>query len=80
MANRTSAAATIRATSAKAGTPIIADGVQPGIVRSMAQTTEQIAMIEPTDRSMPAVRMTPVIPVAIRPVIETCRSTSSRLP
>ena len=28
-------------------------------------------MIEPTDRSMPAVRMTPVIPVAIRPVIET---------
>ncbi len=33
-------------------------------------------MTEPTDRSMPPRSMTMVIPVATRPVIETCRSTS----
>ena len=54
----------------------------PGTVRSMAQTTEQSAMIEPTERSMPAVRITAVIPVAMRPVMtpgaarrEGCRRT-----
>ena len=60
--------------------PMAAAGVQPGTVSSMAQTTEQSAMIEPTERSMPAVRITAVMPVAMRPVIETWRSTSSRLP
>ena len=46
----------------------------------MAQTTEQSAMIDPTERSIPAVMITAVMPVAISPVIDTCRSTSSRLP
>ncbi len=55
-------------------------GVSPGTVSSIAQTTEQIAISEPTERSMPPVRMTAVMPVAIRPVVDTCRSTSSRLP
>ena len=43
-------------------------------------TTEQIAISEPTERSMPPVMITAVIPVAIRPVVDTCLSTSSRLP
>ena len=34
--------------------------------------------IEPTDRSIPRVRMTKVMPVARMPTIETCRSTLSR--
>ena len=62
------------------GTPISAAGVSPGTVSSMAQTTVQIAISEPTERSMPPVMITAVMPVAIRPVIDTCRSTSSRLP
>jgi hypothetical protein len=46
----------------------------------MAQTTLQIAISEPTERSMPPVMMTAVMPVAIRPVVDTCRSTSRRFP
>ena len=61
-----------------AGTPMIEAGVHPGLVRSIAQTIVEQPMTEPTDRSMPPSRMTMVIPVATRPVIETCRSTSVR--
>ncbi len=46
----------------------------------MAQTTLEIAISEPTERSMPPVMMTAVMPVAISPVVDTWRSTSSRLP
>ena len=62
-----------------AGTPMIAAGVHPGLVRSIAQMIVEQPITEPTDRSMPPSRMTMVIPVATRPVIETCRSTSVRL-
>ena len=78
--NRVTAASTTNTVSASAGIPIAAAGVQPGTVSSIAQTTEQSAMIDPTDRSIPAVRITAVIPVAISPVVDTCRSTSSRFP
>ena len=39
----------------------------------------QKASSEPTDRSMPAVRMTKVMPSAISPVIEICRMMLNRL-
>ena len=42
--------------------------------------TVHMAMIDPTERSMPAVRITAVMPVATRPVIDTCRRTSRRFP
>lgn len=67
-------------TSVAAGTPITAAAVQPGLVSSIAQITVEKPMTEPTDKSMPPSRMTIVMPVATRPVIETCRSTSVRLP
>ena len=54
-----------------AGTPMIAAGVHPGLVRSIAQMTDEQPITEPTDRSMPPSRMTMVIPVATRPVIDT---------
>jgi hypothetical protein len=60
------------------GTPMTAAGVHPGRVRSIAQMTEEQPITEPTERSMPPSRMTMVIPVATRPVIDTCRSTSVR--
>ena len=60
--------------------PCTAAGVQPGWVSSMAQSTEPSAITEPTERSMPPVRITSVMPTATSPVIETCRSTSGRLP
>ena len=34
---------------------------------------------EPTDRSIPPVRMTNVMPMAIKPVMDTCRATCSKL-
>ena len=40
-----------------------------------AQTIPVKATIEPTDRSIPAVRITNVIPTARMPMIDTCRST-----
>src|SRR3954449_10409857 len=46
----------------------------------MAHNTEPNAMIEPTDRSMPPVRITRVIPIATMPLLDTCRSTSDRFP
>ena len=46
---------------------------------TMAAARPQKASSEPTDRSMPAVRMTKVMPIASRPEIDTCRSTLSRL-
>ena len=60
--------------------PGVTPGVTPGTVSSMAQTTEQMAISEPTERSMPPVMITAVMPVAISPVVDTWRSTSSRLP
>ena len=39
----------------------------------------QSASSEPTERSMPAVRMTKVMPTASRPTIDTCRMTLKRL-
>ena len=44
-----------------------------------AATMPQKASSEPTDRSMPAVRMTKVMPSAISPVIEICRMMLNRL-
>ena len=82
LANRKRVVATpiSSATRPTAGMPMRAAGVAPGIVSSIAVTTEQIAISEPTERSMPPVMMTAVMPVAMRPVVETCLSTSSRLP
>jgi hypothetical protein len=54
--------------------------VQPDLVSSIAQMMVAKPMTEPTDRSMPPSRMTMVMPVATRPVIETWRRTSVRLP
>ena len=67
-------------TAAAAGTPMMEAAVQPALVSSMAQTMVENPITEPTDRSMPPSRITMVIPVATRPVIETWRSTSVRLP
>ena len=44
-----------------------------------AATSPAKASSEPTERSMPAVRMTKVMPTASRPVIDTCRMTLNRL-
>lgn len=44
-----------------------------GIFSTMsAAAMEDTAATEPTDRSMPPVRMTKVMPVAIRPFMEIC--------
>ena len=59
------------ATRATVGTPRTTPGVTPGTVSSMAQTTEQMAISEPTERSMPPVMITAVMPVAISPVVDT---------
>ena len=56
-----------------------AAAVHPGLVSSMAQMIVEQPMTEPTDRSIPPRRMTIVMPVATRPVIDTWRSTSVRL-
>ena len=45
----------------------------------MAQMIVEKPITEPTDRSMPPSRMTRVMPVATRPVIDTWRRTSVRL-
>ena len=76
--NRTRKAAAKPVATAAAGTLMIAAAVHPGLVRSIAQMTVEHPMTEPTDRSMPPSRMTMVMPVATRPVIETCRKTSVR--
>jgi hypothetical protein len=54
--------------------------VHPSSVSSMAHKTEPRAMIEPTERSMPPVRITRVMPTATIPLLETWRSTSDKLP
>ena len=76
---------TIRATPTIAtrkvmGRAMPAATVKPGCVSSNAASTVPRARIEPTDRSMPPIRITMVMPTATRPVIETWRSTSERLP
>ena len=45
----------------------------------MAQMMVEKPMTEPTDKSIPPSRMTRVMPVATRPVIDTWRRTSVRL-
>ena len=42
-------------------------------------TTEEITMMTPTERSMPAVRMTSVCAMPRMPMIVTCVSTVERL-
>ena len=42
-------------------------------------TTEEITMITPTERSMPAVKMTSVCAMPRMPMIVTCVSTVERL-
>jgi hypothetical protein len=76
---RASSTTAAELTATAAGTPITEAAVQPGLVSSIAQMTVANPITEPTDRSMPPSRMTMVIPVATRPVIETWRSTSVRL-
>src|SRR4051794_1134602 len=46
----------------------------------MAQSTDPSAMMEPTERSIPPVRITRLMPTATIPLFDTCRSTSDRLP
>ena len=78
--NRARKATARKPTSVAAGTAKIEAVVHPDCVSSIAQTIVEKPITEPTDRSMPPSRMTMVIPVATRPVIDTCRSTSVRLP
>ena len=63
-----------------APTSIVSPTAAPGIIccTHSAETTLPSAETEPTDRSIPRVRMTNSIPTAIRPVPETCRSTFMR--
>jgi hypothetical protein len=42
----------------------------------MAVSTLPRPMIEPTDKSMPAVMITSVMPIEITPTFATCRNTS----
>ena len=63
----------------KIGIETTAAVVQPSIVSSMAQSTDPSARIEPTDRSMPPVRMTSVIPTATMPLLDTWRSTLEKV-
>ena len=46
--------------------------------KAAAPPSAESAMIDPTERSIPAVRITKVIPIAIRPSIETWRITLNR--
>ena len=50
----------------------------PRIENAVAEMTDEQPMTEPTERSMPPSKMTIVMPVATRPVIDTCLSTSVR--
>ena len=54
-------------------------GKPPSVMRRAA-TIPVIPMTEPTERSMPAVRMTQVMPTAEMPSIATCRATVRRFP
>ncbi len=64
---------------AKQATAITLALVHSRSIRSMAHTTEHSDRTLPTDRSMPAVRMTRVMPMAMMPMPETCQSTSRKL-
>ena len=59
----------------------LADGEAVGqaALRNRRRDEPGQASSEPTDRSMPAVRMTKVMPIASRPTIDTCRMTLKRL-
>ena len=54
-------------------------GFTPAFI-SIAQTRELTASVEPTERSMPPVRMTAVMPKAMRPLTDACRSSFMKLP
>ena len=51
----------------------------PRLSMAPANSTTAMPRMEPTDRSMPRVRITNVMPVARMPTIETWRSTFKRL-
>ena len=70
----------MKLTATAAGTPMIDAAVQPDLVSSIAQMMVEKPMTEPTDKSMPPSRMTIVMPVATKPVIDTWRRTSVKLP
>ncbi len=44
-----------------------------------AQNTEVSASTEPTERSIPPVKITPVIPKAIKPLTDDCFKSESKL-
>ena len=48
---------------------------QPGISEAISAAIAEAARIEPTDRSMPPVRMTKVMPAASTVLIEACWAT-----
>ena len=54
-------------------------GCIPSII-IIAVSTPLTAMIAPTDRSIPPVRITKVMPMAQMPLMDTCRSTLAMLP
>ncbi|GAB5376409.1 MAG: hypothetical protein AcusKO_28710 [Acuticoccus sp.] len=53
--------------------------VEPALGDGRPAPVPASATMEPTDRSMPAVRMTNVMPTATRPMMETCRRMFIRL-
>ena len=64
-----------RPTASAAGTPSMP---QSGISEPRIATIAEAARIEPTERSMPPVRMTKVIPAASTTLIEACWATIDR--
>lgn len=50
----------------------------PFLTTMPAANAPHSAITDPTDRSMPAVRMVNVIPMATIPMMEVCRATFSR--
>ena len=56
-------------------TPAVAD-----VVARLAATIPASAATDPTDRSIPRVRMTNVIPIASTPLIDVCKRTFDILP
>jgi hypothetical protein len=57
----------------------IAIGMGKPAFNALAKTTPEKAMIDPTERSIPAVIMTKVIPTAMIALIAVCCVTFSRL-
>jgi len=57
----------------------IAGPGETGSLSSSAHTTPDAATMEPTDRSIPAARITKVIPAAVMARTDVCRVTLARL-